>query len=107
MWSTFNVPKHAFISWLAILNRLRTKDKLRALGITMDESCAFCSEQETRDHLFFECSFTKELWIEVLQMRGLRRKVLPWDHELEWAVKKLKAKALISILLKTAWSALI
>ena len=66
VWSTSNVPKHAFISWLAVLNRLPTKDRLRAWGIDMDGSCAFCNEQETCDHLFFGCSFTKELWKKVL-----------------------------------------
>ena len=107
VWSTFNVPKHAFISWLAVQNRLPTKDRLRAWGIVMDGRCAFCNEHETRDHLFFGCPFTKELWTKVLQMSGLQRKVLTWDQELEWAVKKLRGKALISNLLKIAWSALI
>ena len=48
----------------------------------MDGSCAFCNEQETRDHLFFGCSFSQELWKEVLQMNGLKKKVLPWEQEL-------------------------
>ena len=107
VWSTLNVPKHAFISWLAVLNRLPTKDRLRAWGIVTDGSCAFCNEQETRDHLFFGCSFTKELWKKVLQMSGLQRRVLTWDQELKWAINKLKGKALISNLLKIAWNALI
>ena len=76
VWSTFNVPKHAFISWLAVLNRLPTKDRLRAWGIIIDGSCAFFNEQKTRDHLFFRCSFIKELWIKVLQMSGLQRRML-------------------------------
>ena len=40
-------------------------------------------------------------------MSGLQRRVLTWDQELKWAVNKLKGKALISNLLKIAWSALI
>ena len=67
----------------------------------------FFNEQKTRDHLFFGCSFIKELWIKVLQMSGLQRRVLTWDQELEWTVHKLKEKALISNLLKIAWSAVI
>ena len=30
VWAGFIVPKHAFITWLAVLNRLPTKDKIRA-----------------------------------------------------------------------------
>ena len=30
VWFNLNMPKHDFISWLAILNRLPTKDRWRA-----------------------------------------------------------------------------
>ena len=33
LWSPFVVPKHAVITWMAILNRLPTKDRLRSWGI--------------------------------------------------------------------------
>ena len=32
VWHSLNVPKHVFISWLAILNRLPTKDRMKAWG---------------------------------------------------------------------------
>ena len=43
----------------------------------------------------------------ILQFCGLNKKVLNWSGELEWAIKKLKGKALISIVLRLAWRAII
>ncbi|XP_022746304.1 probably inactive leucine-rich repeat receptor-like protein kinase At3g28040 [Durio zibethinus] len=34
IWCKMHVPKHAIIAWIAILNRLPTKDRLNAWGIT-------------------------------------------------------------------------
>ena len=47
------VPKHIFISWMEILNRLPTMDKLTSWGLEVRELCGFCqTEMETRDHIF-------------------------------------------------------
>lgn len=39
IWGSKVVPKHAFISWLAILNRLPTKDRLIRWDLNVDEKC--------------------------------------------------------------------
>ena len=105
VWFNLNMPKHAFIAWLAMLNRLPTKDRLMVWGMEMEGNCVFCGEQETRSQLFFGCSFSQEVWSEVLRMSGLNRRVMCWEQELEWARKRLKGKALISILMRAAWNA--
>uniref|UniRef100_A0A803PI70 Reverse transcriptase zinc-binding domain-containing protein n=1 Tax=Cannabis sativa TaxID=3483 RepID=A0A803PI70_CANSA len=33
VWARFNTPKHSVILWLAVLNRLKTKDKLLKYGM--------------------------------------------------------------------------
>ena len=108
IWSPFVVPKHAIIAWMAILNRLPTKDRLRRWGLVMDGECPLCKhEQETRNHLFFECSYSKAIWKMILQQCRLGRDVRGWSYELTWAIQKLKGKSLISILLTIGWNALI
>lgn len=45
---------NAFITWLAVINRLSTGDRMKAWGITHD--CGLCGERERdeiRDHFFF------------------------------------------------------
>ncbi|XP_050207357.1 uncharacterized protein LOC126656782 [Mercurialis annua] len=42
VWGKNYVPKHSFILWLAIKNRLKTKDKLKRWGVTPDDHCVLC-----------------------------------------------------------------
>ena len=49
-----NIPKHYFIIWLAIQNRLQTRERSARFIGNMDTSCVFCQRQEeTKEHLFF------------------------------------------------------
>ena len=62
IWAKFVVPKHAFISWLAVLNRLSTKDRIKAWGMEVDDKCVMCrNAEETRDHVFFGCEFSRKI----------------------------------------------
>ena len=40
-----------------------------------------------------------------MQLCGLNRRIVSWNEELEWATKKIKGKALLSIVLRLAWKA--
>ncbi|KAL9347268.1 hypothetical protein Peur_058634 [Populus x canadensis] len=58
------LPRHSFILWLALLKRLRTRDRLYFVDI--DVSCVFCQDhEESHNHLFFACSWTSLLWMKV------------------------------------------
>ena len=59
-WNIFVVPKHAVIAWMAILNRLPTKDRLKSWELEIEGTCVLCKyEEECRDHLFFGCIFSQ------------------------------------------------
>ena len=45
--------------------------------------------------------------MEVPKMCGLDKEVTGWEEELKWAMKRLKGKALISIILRIGWSSFI
>lgn len=48
------IPKHAFIDWLVIHNRLSTKSRVLKRDINVDLKCAICSlKVESHEHLFF------------------------------------------------------
>ncbi|CAF2060237.1 unnamed protein product [Brassica napus] len=60
---------------------LSTDDRLRSWNLNVDVSCGFCSEPlETRKHLFFEYSYSMEIW-EAL-VRGVMRSLYTtdWDN---------------------------
>lgn len=57
------IPKHAFLSWLVALDRLSTRDRMRRWGITVSPLCLLCgSTDECRQHLFFDCPYSQEVW---------------------------------------------
>ena len=68
--------------------------------------CRLCQgAMESRDHFFFSCSYSKEVWCSILQLCGLSRRVRSWSEELAWAIMKLRGKALLSIVMRLAWRA--
>lgn len=97
VWNN-TVPKHAVIAWMVILGRVPTFDRLKKWVIIVDDKCVLCNcDAESRNHLFFECSFSNEIWSRVLSLCGLQRSVRCWKMELAWAAKKFKGKALYHI----------
>ncbi|XP_021836297.2 uncharacterized protein [Spinacia oleracea] len=86
-------PKSTFIMWLAVQNRLATKDKLIRWQLSIDGTCGLCQlESESLEHLFFSCSYSQEIWKQVLLSLGVTRAVLPWHEEVQIAVKKSRNK---------------
>lgn len=62
MWNSVNIPKHAFISWLSVLDRLRTREKLRQAGICQDTACLLCDQgSDACSHLFFKWKFSSSV----------------------------------------------
>ncbi|XP_039064928.1 uncharacterized protein LOC120210227 [Hibiscus syriacus] len=72
IWFPAHVPKFSIVAWMVILDRLPTKDMLARFGIQVDHICGLCGvELESRNHLFLECSFAREVWDVILQTCGL------------------------------------
>ena len=62
VWFSGNTPRHSFILWLAIWDRLRTKYRILSWGHYVDTTCVLCHLAcETREHLFFECVFVHRI----------------------------------------------
>ncbi|GJR84403.1 reverse transcriptase zinc-binding domain-containing protein [Tanacetum coccineum] len=69
MWFSQNIPKHAFILWLAVLNKLTTQDKIKKWGSYDVMCCPLCKQDsDSHGHLFFECEYSKVLWNKLLKM---------------------------------------
>lgn len=63
IWFKEYVPRFSLITWLGLLARLPTRDRLRRWGMNIPSSCVLCSNgDESHDHLFFECSFSSRIW---------------------------------------------
>ncbi|XP_071695705.1 uncharacterized protein [Rutidosis leptorrhynchoides] len=61
VWFPQANPKHAFIMWLAVKERLTTHDKLMKWYPSKSFKCALCDKEEDYiSHLFFGCEFSKK-----------------------------------------------
>lgn len=81
VWFRYATPKYSFILWTALHDRLPTGDRMRYWNGNIDTSCMLCNEpMETREHLFFECSYSTQVWEKL--MRGVLRKefTVSWDN---------------------------
>ncbi|XP_056862316.1 uncharacterized protein LOC130509998 [Raphanus sativus] len=63
VWFSGHIPKHAFLTWVNVRHRLVTRDRMRSWGLQVPAACVLCSSQdETRQHLFFDCSYSLAVW---------------------------------------------
>lgn len=66
VWFKRNVPRWAFILWLAFLQRLSTKGRIASWGDIWGIGLPLCSVvNESHQHLFFERPFSRSVWQEV------------------------------------------
>lgn len=106
VWFDRNVPKWAFIVWLACLKRLATKDRLRDWGMTVPISCVLCNQRdESHAHLFFSCSFSSVVWSDVLKRNQIQRCPGDWDFEIGWASLHWQGTGFSSTICKLALAA--
>ncbi|XP_021866760.1 uncharacterized protein [Spinacia oleracea] len=85
-------PKSTFIVWLAIQNRLATKDRLMSWNLNVDGQRVLCQKYpETVTHLFFECEYSAAIWDKVMQSCGGQRSIQNWPELIEWVAKKSRS----------------
>ncbi|XP_062096245.1 uncharacterized protein LOC133802030 [Humulus lupulus] len=67
IWDRLGIPKHKFVTWLALKRRLQTRDRLTRFGVTNDPLCVICGQfEESHIHLFFECHFSNQCIHQIL-----------------------------------------
>ena len=61
VWNMSSIPKDCFILWLAVNDRLKSRDKLAALGLTPTDTCPLCGLiLESHSHMFFACNYSSQ-----------------------------------------------
>ncbi|XP_020271065.1 uncharacterized protein LOC109846253 [Asparagus officinalis] len=92
IWGGVNYPKHSVISWLAVQDRLLTQDKLIRRGLIQTNQCFLCSgaEAESRNHLFFNCKFSKEVWNNIMGWLCFKWRSCDWNQVLNWYCFRLR-----------------
>ncbi|KAE8716557.1 L-tryptophan--pyruvate aminotransferase 1 [Hibiscus syriacus] len=104
IWFPLHIPKFSIITWMTILDRLPTRERLTRMGITTVDSCVLCNEAiESRNHLFADCTLAASLWKEILNLNHLIKPPMSWDNMPAWASNSWKGKSLLTSIMKIAW----
>lgn len=68
VWNRYVIPKHSFIGWLAMQERLLTQDRLARMGVTTAGICYLCAQgMETHQHLFADCPYTQKCFAQLTE----------------------------------------
>jgi hypothetical protein len=108
VWSSMAIPKHSFFLWLLFQNAVITRHKMCACGYLGSILCMFCyAHQENRDHLFFGCSFSRRIWMEIMSDCSFINVPTSWNDVEIWGPKVLRGKSLQSCLGRLCFAAVV
>ena len=95
VWFAKAIPRHAFVTWLALSDRLSANERIVSWVISCDILCVLCRACTTnRDHIFFKCPYTQRSWRIIKRwfcQEGLDDE---WGNLITWAVQNRKEKSL-------------
>jgi hypothetical protein len=74
---------------------LVTKEMMSKWGYAGDSLCPFCrGKLESREHLFFKCSFSSRIWRELMASCLGFNLVEGWEEVAQWCILALKGDSL-------------
>ncbi|XP_074300088.1 uncharacterized protein LOC141631298 [Silene latifolia] len=83
-------PKHQFMGWLVAHAALNTTSKLVGFGVDIEDTCCICAlTEETPEHLFCQCEYSKRIVKEVNRMTSWS---FPESGVVEWCVQRTGTK---------------
>ncbi|KAJ9535488.1 hypothetical protein OSB04_un001387 [Centaurea solstitialis] len=81
VWFKGHIPKHSFCLWTACLFRLPTQDRIAEWKHDPpDLRCSLCGiVRDSHNHLFFECTFSRQIWLQVMAKLDWNGFPCSWD----------------------------
>ncbi|PWA88348.1 reverse transcriptase zinc-binding domain-containing protein [Artemisia annua] len=106
IWFSQNIPKHAFILWLAVQNKLTTQDMIIRWGSYDMMVCSLCMKNsDSHDHLFFECDFSSQLRNYMQLKLGIKGIEQSWVRTLEILAEMYNGNSIGSVLRRISLAA--
>ncbi|XP_071700523.1 uncharacterized protein [Rutidosis leptorrhynchoides] len=115
VWFSQNIPRHAFILWLAVNGRLSTQDRMENWGLQHNQVCPLCKQvRDSHTHLFIDCIYSKEVWqgfkgkakmddiIDIILSGGIS-----WSYVANLVATKRCNKSLWSVIRRLVFAAII
>ncbi|KAL0367485.1 UNVERIFIED_CONTAM: hypothetical protein Sradi_3638600 [Sesamum radiatum] len=92
----FKIPRHRFILWFAILEKLATLDKPWLHHLC--SSCVLCStaDLESHEHLFFSCPLASNCLCEVQRLVRFHWPNCNWVTVVHWVSRRWRGKHVVN-----------
>jgi hypothetical protein len=85
IWSTWGPLRVKIFLWLAIRGRHWTANSRRRHCLQADDHCYLCDQEpETIDHIITSCSFSRQIWWNILAALGADASRIGGRTLLEW-----------------------
>ena len=94
VWLQSTTPRHSFIAWLLLKQKLPVSSRLVKHIKGINTSCDLRNkEEQTQDHFFFTCTYAKKIWSNItkwLEMKCIAKTLQEWfDQLLTQALPKM------------------
>ncbi|XP_052624830.1 uncharacterized protein LOC128132348 [Lactuca sativa] len=101
VWYNNCIPRNSFILWMAVLNRLKTQDRVRGWEVAGKLLCPFCEiVPDSHNHLFFNCDYTSRFWRYFCIKVGLNLKTVEWNDLILMLSRMLNLKTGENLIIK-------
>ncbi|XP_009150829.1 uncharacterized protein LOC103874165 [Brassica rapa] len=92
VWFKHATPKYAFHVWTVMRDRLSTCDRMLKWNQNINPTCVLCQRcVETRNHLFFSCSYSSKIWQKLVKGLLHLRYTEEWEAVVQafcWIVER-------------------
>ncbi|GKB99496.1 RNA-directed DNA polymerase, eukaryota, reverse transcriptase zinc-binding domain protein [Tanacetum coccineum] len=73
IWYNMSIPKHTFVVWMALQNKLMTQENIAKWKDDDGMKCSLCQCcMDSIEHLFFMCPYTNAVWGEIQKMLNVQ-----------------------------------
>lgn len=84
VWLKKGIPKFKALTWMFVQDRCPTRNKLLSWGLHTDPLCLLCNlHPESRNHIYFQCSFSMGVWRNLSSKLGFFVSTDEWDDILQ------------------------
>ncbi|GJX96249.1 RNA-directed DNA polymerase, eukaryota, partial [Tanacetum coccineum] len=110
-WFSHCIPRHAFHIWLVMRRCLKTQDKLRPWDVDAQTDltqlrCSLCgSQQDSHEHLFFECSYSSKVWNYIRNLAGMEQVPPVLDDIMLWFIPMANKRSFKNVVGKMLFAA--
>ncbi|GJX27994.1 RNA-directed DNA polymerase, eukaryota, reverse transcriptase zinc-binding domain protein, partial [Tanacetum coccineum] len=106
VWFSQCIPRHTFIMWLAIKEKLVTQDKLIKWYPQKVVCCPFCQRiPDSHEHLFFQCKPVAEVWKIVKGRARIKTNAVKWADIIKDMAKTTNQNSIWNIIGKLCLAA--